>query len=123
MLPNLLIGILLKNINVRLEPLTPPLIRRCFALSYLRTACSFTPRLSRKSLICWVVLAPLIRLLYCKALLCAAPLTHRAPFRLHPATMREAAGYAARKIAANSGFREGLCPPLRRTARAQELPR
>ena len=43
----------------RLDPLTLPLIRRCFALSYFCTACGFAPRLKRKPSVCWVVLAAL----------------------------------------------------------------
>jgi len=42
-----------------LEPLTQPLIRRCFALSYFCTARGFAPRLNRKPSVCWVVLAAL----------------------------------------------------------------
>ena len=42
-----------------LELLTPPSTRRYFALSYFYTAYGFTPRLERKPLVCWVVLAAL----------------------------------------------------------------
>ncbi len=44
---------------ISLERRTQPLMHRCFALSYFCTACGFTPRLKRKSTICWAVLAAL----------------------------------------------------------------
>lgn len=40
-------------------PLTLPVIRRCIVLPYFCTACGFTPRLSRKAPIFWLVLATL----------------------------------------------------------------